>query len=856
MLRFLQRLFFASASDNSRTIDRHQPQARLAEVQLSIVTQFYPPDFAATGQFVDELAQQLSQQGMDVQVFTGQPSYAFETETAPEVEKMGNVWVRRSNFLRSGSRKWAGRTVSSLAFCGHALLHLLQRQHRGDILLFTSEPPFLQVIGLVLHFLFKIPYATLVYDLYPEVAVELNVVSHNHWLVKFWDAVNRRVWQQAVSIIVPCETMKDRIVLKVPEVADKITVIHNWADPTWIKPLVKHQNEFAQTYDLTDKFTVLYSGNMGRCHDMNTVLGAAVELQDEPVQFLFIGGGPKRAECQQKIQELGLQNCLFLPYQDKKLLPQSLTACDLSLVSVDVGMEGLVAPSKFYSALSAGRPVAVICEKHSYLRGLVAEANCGAAISNGDSKGLAGFIRYLAKDQDMANRLGQSGYRYIQEYYTPQLIGQQYFRILRRAVIQNADLYNAMEQEEFQIYYQPIASLGNSKILGFEALVHWQHPVRGLLAPAEFLSAAAEIGIIIPLGWWMLQQSCRQLRIWQDKTGSNHLRMYLYLTSQQFFHPDLIPQIDQALTDHQLDSSNLVIEIEDQVIMADAAATTAILLQLQSRNIRVCINNFGASYLTLDYLHRFPVGALKVDQSLVSRIDIDPEIVKFIETIVILARDLGMEAIAQGVDSPDQLRRMREIGLGYGQGLVFTGPASVETANTLLDQQQHSKFTNVMETATVLAQSPLPLETSESAAPLVLVVDDDRSMRALLKGVITKEGYRVVEASNGQQAIKMFQQFQPDLVLLDALMPEMDGFTCCRALRDLRVSLPSEVTSSDISVTATAQHSLPILMITALEDPESVDKAFAAGATDYVTKPINWAVLRQRLHQFLKSNRA
>jgi len=846
--------FFPKITTSASQAAKNKLIARSREVRLSIVTQFYPPDFAATGQFVDELAQQLSQDGMDVQVFTGQPSYAFDQETAPELENMGKVQVRRSNFLRSGSRKWAGRTISSLAFCGHALLHLLNREHRGDILLFTSEPPFLQIIGLILHFLFKIPYATLVYDLYPEVAVELNVLSENHGIVKFWDMVNRRVWQQAVSIIVPCETMRDRIVAKVPEVADKITVIHNWADPTWIKPLPKPQNEFAKGHQLTDKFTVLYSGNMGRCHDMDTILGAAWELQQEPVQFVFIGGGPKRAECQQKIQEMGLENCLFLAYQDKALLPQSLTACDLSLVSVDVGMEGLVAPSKFYSALSAGRPVAVICEKHSYLRTLVASANCGAAISNGDSKGLAGFIRYLAKDQDMAQRLGQSGHRHIQEYYTPQLIAQHYFRILRQAVIQNADLYEAMEREEFQLYYQPIVSLGTSKILGFEALVHWQHPLRGSLAPSEFLTAAAEIEIIIPLGWWILQQACRQLRLWQEKTGTTNLRIHIPLTSQQFFHADLIPQIDQVLADNQLASSNLVIEIEDQAIMTDAAATTAILLQLQSRNIRVCINNFGASYLTLDYLHRFPVGALKVDQSLVNRVGIDAEVVKFIETIVILARDLGMEAIAQGVNSQAQLLRMREIGLGYGQGSLFTEPAPAEMAETFLEQQQHSKFLHVMETLSALSQNPTVQDSSASDPPLVLVVDDDRSMRALLKGVIAKEGYRVVEATNGQQAIELFQQMSPDLVLLDAMMPEMDGFTCCRSLRQLLVAQPAQFESVDLSVAVTAQQPLPILMITALEDAESVNKAFAAGATDYVTKPINWAVLRQRLHKFLDSS--
>ena len=159
-----------------------------------------------------------------------------------------------------------------------------------------------------------------------------------------------------------------------------------------------------------------------------------------------------------------------------------------------------------------------------------------------------------------------------------------------------------------------------------------------------------------------------------------------------------------------------------------------------------------------------------------------------------------------------------------------------------------------METLSALSQNPTVQDSSASDPPLVLVVDDDRSMRALLKGVIAKEGYRVVEATNGQQAIELFQQMSPDLVLLDAMMPEMDGFTCCRSLRHLLVAQPAQFESVDLSVAVTAQQPLPILMITALEDAESVNKAFAAGATDYVTKPINWAVLRQRLHKFLDSS--
>jgi glycosyltransferase involved in cell wall biosynthesis len=135
------------------------------------------------------------------------------------------------------------------------------------------------------------------------------------------------------------------------------------------------------------------------------------------------------------VKTLGLQNFLFLPYQDKQVLPYSLTACDLSLVSMDEGMEGLVAPSKLYPAMSTGRPLAVICPRQAYLHQLIADANCGATFENRDGRGLANFIKFLMSDRQQAERMGKSGRRYLQAHFTPQEIAKQYVRVLRRAMV-------------------------------------------------------------------------------------------------------------------------------------------------------------------------------------------------------------------------------------------------------------------------------------------------------------------------------------------------------------------------------------------------------------------------------------
>ncbi len=806
-------------------------------ISLSIVTQFYPPDFAATGQFVEELAMRLSER-IQVQVFTGQPGYAYQTADAPAVEIKHGVQVRRSRITHT--RKRIGRTLSSLLFCVRSAWHLLKREHRGDIVLFVSEPPYLQTLGYIANRLFNLTYACLVYDLYPDVAVELGIVSQNHWLVRFWNAVNKHVWRRAASIIVPSDTMKERIVARVPELADKITIIHNWADPTWIKPLAKQNNTFAQTHNLVEKFTMLYSGNMGRCHDMNTILEAARELKNEPAQFVFIGGGPKREECIKTVQGWGLTNCLFLPYQDKSALPESLTACDLSLVSIDVGMEGLVAPSKFYSAVSSGNPVAVICEPHSYLRQLVSEAKCGAAFNNGDSKGLAGFIRYLMKDGQIKGQMGSAGHRYIASNFTPELISQQYFKVLQRAVLQDADLKRAIAREEFRVYYQPVISLVTGNITGFEALIRWQHPERGLVYPGEFLGAARESGLIVPMGLWVLNEACRQLRYWQIEFPQHTaLRMSVNLSTEQFLQPDLIPHIDRILDSNELDGSCLSLEMSEKSLMADPAAATGILLQLQSRRISVCLDGFGMDYASLKNLHRFPVNALDIDRTLINQINHDPEALKLIKTIAMLAHELDIRVTAEGIETDAQLQQLKAIGVQYGQGYLFSRAVEPALAQTLM---LHLKDAEPM-----LPSAPLPTTstTNQRDLPLVLIVDDERMMRSLLRRAVEKEGCQIIEAENGQQAIALYHSYQPDLVLLDAMMPEMNGFECCAQLR--------QATRTPQFSTSIAVEHAPVLMITTLEDADSVDRAFAAGATDYITKPVNWALFRQRLQRLLGS---
>lgn len=407
------------------------PQKILPRIRLKIINQFFPPDYAPTGQLIDELACQLKDEFHPIEVFTSQPSYAFDSDQSPRWEHYDELTIRRSQATRFWPKRIRGKAAAGVIFFLRAAVNLLRHRQRRSLVVLTTAPPFLPFLGYLLSRICNIQYVCLLYDLYPDIAINLNVISQNHWASKLWETCNRLTWNHAAAIIVLSDTMKERITQKYPSFGSKITVIPSWVDSQYIKPIEKHKNWFAKQHNLVQPFTVLYSGNMGRCHDIETLLEAIILLRDHPIQFVFIGSGAKRSPLMSAVERLKLNTCLFLPYQPREVLPFSLTACDVSIVSISKGMEGLVAPSKFYSALASGRPIAAICESHSYLNGLVKQAGCGATFLNGDSAGLANFLAHLSQSPRVVSELGQSGRNYCLANYTLNKISKKYLQLFQ-----------------------------------------------------------------------------------------------------------------------------------------------------------------------------------------------------------------------------------------------------------------------------------------------------------------------------------------------------------------------------------------------------------------------------------------
>jgi diguanylate cyclase (GGDEF)-like protein/PAS domain S-box-containing protein len=247
------------------------------------------------------------------------------------------------------------------------------------------------------------------------------------------------------------------------------------------------------------------------------------------------------------------------------------------------------------------------------------------------------------------------------------------------------DLRRAIERSEFLIHYQPIVSLKSGSIMGFEALVRWQHPQRGLIPPVKFISLAEETGLIIPIGYWVLRQACSQMRAWHDEYPRNPpLTISVNLSAKQFAQPDLIRQIEVILQETGLDPRCLRLEITEGVVMQNADSTIQMLLQLRALNVQLHIDDFGTGYSSFSYLYRFPIQSLKIDRSFISRMGIGDENSEIVRTIVNLARNLGMEVIAEGIETTEQLALLNELQCECGQGFHFSQPVDCAAAGSLI----------------------------------------------------------------------------------------------------------------------------------------------------------------------------
>jgi diguanylate cyclase (GGDEF)-like protein/PAS domain S-box-containing protein len=320
----------------------------------------------------------------------------------------------------------------------------------------------------------------------------------------------------------------------------------------------------------------------------------------------------------------------------------------------------------------------VLCGQDSWTRGSI-----GIALYKPDYEDAASILRDADTAMYQAKANGKGRYEVFDE--------SMHEHVLKRMKLE-ADLRHAVERQEFCLHYQPIVALDSGKLAGFEALLRWPQPDGKMISPAEFIPIAEETGLIIPLGEWALREAARQMQTWQEQYElPPSLTMSVNLSNKQFTDAALREKILRILTETRLAPHCLKLELTESVVMEKIATTSEMLKQLRKLGIQLSIDDFGTGYSSLAYLARLPLDTLKIDRSFVSQMLENEEQSEVVKAIIMLARALGLEVVAEGVETREQLRQLQLLECSFAQGYLFSRPVEAAAAGRLIEEMQQRR---------------------------------------------------------------------------------------------------------------------------------------------------------------------
>jgi len=307
---------------------------------------------------------------------------------------------------------------------------------------------------------------------------------------------------------------------------------------------------------------------------------------------------------------------------------------------------------------------------------LVISVSVGIAMYPKDGKCPASLLSNAEAAMQMAKSRGRS----FSQFYTPALESR-----ATRMLMQEQMLRNAVERGEFELHYQPQTLMQTGELSGFEALVRWKHPHRGLVSPDEFIGFAENRGLIAAVDRWVLYQACRQARAWQQQ-GFPAIPVAVNLSAQEFRQRDVVKEVAQALADTGLDACFLHIEVTETTLMLSGNQMQQTLHALKALGVGLAIDDFGTGYSSLAYLRKHPIDRLKIDRSFVTDLPHNPDAAAIVNAIVQMGRSLHLEILAEGVESTEQLQLLREMGCAMMQGFLVSAPLSAEQASAWMSQ--------------------------------------------------------------------------------------------------------------------------------------------------------------------------
>ena len=389
-------------------------------------------------------------------------------------------------------------------------------------------------------------------------------------------------------------------------------------------------------------------------------------------------------------------------------------------------------------------------------------ASCSIGIGLYPKDGLASSELLNNADAAMyrAKDLGGNNF----QFYTPAMNE----RAHERLDIENA-LRIGLDRQQFILHYQPQVDLIDGKVVGVEALIRWQHPEQGIIAPGGFIGIAEEMGLIVPIGAWVLRTACAQAKAWQQ-AGFQSLRVAVNLSARQFAHEGLVDLIANTLEETGLAAEFLDIELTESLVMSDVERAISILTELRSLGVQISIDDFGTGYSSLSYLKKFPIDVLKIDRSFVREIALQSKDAAITDAIISMAHGLGIRVVAEGVETDAQCEFLSRSMCDEIQGFLFSQALSAADMIVLLQDGR------CMPDHLLRLYKPLRR---------LLLVDDEPNILSALKRLVRRDGYQILTASSGKEGLELLTQHEIDVIVSDQRMPGMTGVDFLRTVKDL-----------------------------------------------------------------------
>lgn len=386
-------------------------------MKIVFLNRYFFPDHSPTSQLLSDLAFHLATQGREVHVITSRQRYDEAGARLPSRETVRGVAVYRVWTTTFGRGKLPGRALDYLTFYVSIGLALLRLVSGGDVVVAKTDPPLLSLTAWPVA---KVRGARLVnwlQDVFPEVAGAVGMLWAREWVGRLLAQMRDRTLRAAQLNVVVGSTVQ-RYLLSRGIGESKLRVIHNWADGELIHPVGPEGNRLRREWGLDGKFVVGYSGNMGRVHEFETIVGAVEALKsDAGLVFLFIGDGAQKSWLEDAVRQRGLSNVRFQPYQPLEQLAASLSASDVHLISQRPEVEGFVVPSKFYGIAAAGRPAIFVGSEYGEIAYVINGSQCGIVVRAGDVEGLAAAIKRLKNDPALCRSYGENARRVFEQRF-------------------------------------------------------------------------------------------------------------------------------------------------------------------------------------------------------------------------------------------------------------------------------------------------------------------------------------------------------------------------------------------------------------------------------------------------------